>query len=62
MTEERDEQVLLAAALAVRAVRQGSTCVDLTTVVRRCRSRTTRVLPWPDVDRVAGGGGSAVRW
>ena len=32
MLGETDQQVMLAAALAVRAVRQGSVCVDLATV------------------------------
>ena len=47
--EEREE-VLLAAALAVRAVRQGSVCVDLDHR-RRARRRgraERRTLPWPD--------------
>jgi exodeoxyribonuclease V alpha subunit len=48
MTEEHDEQVLLAAALAVRAVRQGSTCVDLTTV-SEMPLEDDAVLPWPEV-------------
>ena len=48
MTDEHDEQVLLAAALAVRAVRQGSTCVDLTTV-SEMPLEDDMVLPWPDV-------------
>lgn len=52
LTGVDDEQVLLAAALAVRAVRLGSVCVDLATVA------TTAVealvdpvdLPWPSVE------------
>jgi len=48
MTEEHDEQVLLAAALAVRAVRQGSTCVGLTTV-SEMPLEDDAVLPWPEV-------------
>ena len=47
MTGETDEQVLLATALAVRAVRQGSTCVDLATVPDLPLEDDT-VLPWPD--------------
>ncbi|MGV1010021.1 MAG: exodeoxyribonuclease V subunit alpha [Dermatophilaceae bacterium] len=39
---ERDEEALLAVALAVRAVRQGSVCVDLTGVRELAPS-----LPWP---------------
>ncbi len=39
---ERDERVLLAVALAVRAVRQGSVCLDLTTV-----AEVTTGLDWP---------------
>ena len=39
---ERDERVLLAVALAVRAVRQGSVCLDLTTV-----SEVATGLDWP---------------
>ena len=48
MTAETDEQVLLATALAVRAVRQGSTCVDLATVADLPLEDDT-ALPWPDV-------------
>ncbi len=40
---EDDERVLLAVALAVRAVRHGSVCVDLTTVPALAPD-----LPWPD--------------
>ena len=40
---ETDERVLLAAALAVRAVRHGSVCADLTTV-----SEVAPDLAWPD--------------
>ncbi|MCD4532837.1 exodeoxyribonuclease V subunit alpha [Nocardioides sp. cx-169] len=39
---ESDERVLLAVALAVRAVRSGSVCVDLTTVAALAPE-----LPWP---------------
>jgi exodeoxyribonuclease V alpha subunit len=42
---EDDERVLLAVALAVRAVRHGSVCVDLDTVPALAPE-----LPWPDVD------------
>ncbi len=41
---EGDERVLLAVALAVRAVRGGSVCVDLTTVADPAD------LPWPSAD------------
>lgn len=41
--EEADERVLLAVALAVRAVRRGSVCLDLA-IVRE----TAPELPWPD--------------
>ncbi len=46
--EADDEMVLLAVALAVRAVRAGSVCVDLTTVAALAPD-----LPWPDPDRWA---------
>ncbi len=50
MTGESDEQVLLATALAVRAVRQGSTCLDLTTVAELPveGEPEAQELPWPD--------------
>ncbi|MEO7351744.1 MAG: exodeoxyribonuclease V subunit alpha [Marmoricola sp.] len=51
MTGETDEQVLLAAALAVRAVRQGSTCLDLATVADlplEDDPEAHGALPWPD--------------
>lgn len=49
MTGEGDEQVLLATALAVRAVRQGSTCLDLTTVADLpIEDEAAGQLPWPD--------------
>jgi exodeoxyribonuclease V alpha subunit len=40
---ESDERVLLAVALAVRAIRHGSVCVDLTTI-----SAVAVDAPWPD--------------
>ena len=40
---ERDESVLLAVALAVRGVRHGSVCVDLTTIADLAPDQ-----PWPD--------------
>lgn len=43
--QEDDESVLLAVALAVRAVRSGSVCVDLTTVADLAPE-----LPWPAAD------------
>jgi len=42
---EDDERVLLAVALAVRAVRHGSVCVDLATVPEVAPS-----LPWPEAE------------
>ncbi|HET7351209.1 MAG TPA: exodeoxyribonuclease V subunit alpha [Marmoricola sp.] len=46
---EADEQVLLAAAVAVRAVRQGSVCVDLGVVAGTVeRGVDEEPLPWPD--------------
>lgn len=50
MTGETDERVLLATALAVRAVRQGSTCLDLTTVAELPveDEPEAQELPWPD--------------
>ena len=50
---ESDPQVLLAAALAVRAVRQGSTCLDLSTVADAPLEddpESEEVLPWPDAE------------
>ncbi len=52
--EDRDE-VLLALALAVRAVRQGSVCVDLAAVDRTVLGEgdelvDTSALPWPQPD------------
>jgi exodeoxyribonuclease V alpha subunit len=50
MTGESDEEILLATGLAVRAVRQGSTCLDLATVAERPLEDDpdTGALPWPD--------------
>ena len=58
MVGETDETVQLAVALAVRAVRRGSVCVDLAEVVGAEGGREAEsVLPWPPVegwlDRVA---------
>jgi exodeoxyribonuclease V alpha subunit len=49
---ERDESVLLAVALVVRAVRHGSVCLDLTeaaatTAVDGLTGEDVAVLPWP---------------
>jgi exodeoxyribonuclease V alpha subunit len=49
---ERDESVLLAAALVVRAVRQGSVCLELdtaaeTTAVDGVAAEYVAALPWP---------------
>jgi exodeoxyribonuclease V alpha subunit len=51
MLGEDDEQVLLAAALAVRAVRAGSICLDLRTVADLPTDALTvegEQLPWPE--------------
>ena len=53
LAEEPDETVALAVALAVRALRGGSVCVDLRSVAHAGRASTE--LPWPDVGRLAGG-------
>ena len=50
---EHDEEVLLAAALAVRAVRLGSVCVELPAVSRTVLGEGDELLdvsalPWPD--------------
>ncbi len=50
---ERDERVLLAAALVVRAVRQGSVCLELaeastTTSVDGASAGDIARLPWPE--------------
>ncbi len=52
---ETDEKVLLALALVVRAVRQGSVCLDLaraaeTTAVDGVPAEDVAALPWPDVE------------
>jgi exodeoxyribonuclease V alpha subunit len=47
MTGEADDRVLLATALAVRAVRQGSTCLDLTTIAELPLEDDV-TLPWPE--------------
>ena len=47
MTGETDERVLLAVALAVRAVRHGSVCVDLTEVAQT-PLEVAESLPWPE--------------
>jgi exodeoxyribonuclease V alpha subunit len=53
LVEEREESVLLAAALAVRAVRQGSVCFTLgsvagTTAVDGLTAEEVAQLPWPE--------------
>ncbi len=47
MTGETDERVGLAVALAVRALRAGSVCVDLRAIERQVAADT---LPWPTPD------------
>ncbi|WOC13984.1 exodeoxyribonuclease V subunit alpha [Gordonia sp. MP11Mi] len=49
------DDVLLATALAVRAVRTGSTCVQLDQIAETIADRgddVARALPWPPVDRM----------
>jgi exodeoxyribonuclease V alpha subunit len=49
LLDEHGEQVLLATALAVRAVRAGSICVDLATVSELpLESPDDQPLPWPE--------------
>lgn len=43
--EETDERVALAAAMAVRALRAGSVCVDLSSIAATVGHDG---LPWPD--------------
>ena len=59
---ETDERVLLAAALTVRALRQGSVCVELDRLPtssptrRRGQPEDDAVgcrMPWPDADDVS---------
>jgi exodeoxyribonuclease V alpha subunit len=45
LAEEPDDSVALAVALAVRAVRGGSVCVDLTTIAQ---DTGLDHLPWPE--------------
>ena len=47
LAKEPDETVALAVALAVRALRNGSVCVDLRSVEEQVG---VEGLPWPDVD------------
>ena len=58
-------QVLLAAALAVRAVRAGSVCVDLgpwRTCPVEALTADGEPLPWPEPAAVARGGRGRARW
>ena len=60
--DESDERVLLAAALAVRAVRLGSVCVALADVRETAAADEESTvdldaLPWPDADPWQDGGG-----
>jgi exodeoxyribonuclease V alpha subunit len=53
LTGETDESVLLAAALAVRAVRQGSVCIEPATIagdvaVEGLTAAQVAALPWPE--------------
>ncbi|MGI8612791.1 MAG: exodeoxyribonuclease V subunit alpha [Nocardioidaceae bacterium] len=63
---ESDERVLLAAALAVRGVRLGSVCVDLSTARETVTAeddarRDVDALPWPEPgDWLSACGGSAL--
>ena len=59
---EPEERVVLALALAVRALRSGSVCIDLRTVSTLAFDESEAgidlsSLPWPDPDGVAGPGG-----
>ncbi len=47
LAEETDEKVALAIALVVRALRNGSVCLDLRSVAEQVAAAD---LPWPDVD------------
>src|SRR4030081_1467229 len=47
LAHEPDETVALAVALAVRALRNGSVCVDLRSVEQQ---GGVEGLPWPDID------------
>ena len=47
LAKETDETVALAVAMAVRALRNGSVCVDLRSVEQQVG---VDGLPWPDVD------------
>ncbi len=63
LLEETDDRVLLATALAVRAVRSGSICLDLATVADLPLDSLTGAepLPWPETaDWVAAVGRSAL--
>ena len=53
LVKETDERVALAVALLVRGLRSGSVCIELATI-----AATVGVegVPWPEPDRVAGGG------
>lgn len=50
LTGEADERVLLAVALAVRAVRHGSVCIDLGDVGRVAADAETDLPAWPRVE------------
>ncbi|MCX5044397.1 exodeoxyribonuclease V subunit alpha [Aldersonia sp. NBC_00410] len=56
LSGERSEAVLLAVALAVRAVRAGSVCLDLNRFADVSLDEDSEIdvttLPWPDVDEV----------
>ena len=68
---EPSESVQLAAALAVRAVRLGSVCIELATVASSVALDEESAglsdvavpdLPWPEPERVGGGGDAPAAW
>lgn len=52
LADEAGEVVALAVALTVRALREGSVCVDLTTVAEDVGSGADGDLPWPAPDEL----------
>src|SRR6266550_2339943 len=60
LAKEEDENTLLAAALAVRAPRLGSVCVDLATIAATAATDIDapvdlQELPWPETEAWVGG-------